>query len=334
VRPVGDRVVRSGYVTTASLRAERPRAVRRPIEAPPPSHRLRWTVIPLTALFVLGLFGGGAAHSAKPETTSVLAIHQTSYITQQSNFTVSLEVANPAGIQSVYFTFCQLSSPLCYLPVSMTLHGSNWFIGTTKNMTSYHGMIVGVKAGYNITILYNDNSTTTEPAVPNPFANLTIAQSVTGEYMFEMTVSPQVYHLTGTIHDSVTGDPVSGATVTLTPGNATPSRTSSTGVYSFSWVTNGTYTVSVVENGYRNSSATVTVAGQDSMKDIALTNDSASLTHNGDKGTGGSLLSLSGPTPWVLAAVAVGLVAVLVLLMKRKRSSAPVPPGDQAPGSP
>ncbi|MCI4336574.1 MAG: carboxypeptidase-like regulatory domain-containing protein [Thermoplasmata archaeon] len=284
----------------------------------------RSAVVLTASVVVLLLSGGVAGQLPRATGTTVLAIDQSTYTNEQDNFTVSLEVGSTAGISFVYFTFCQLSSPLCYLPVSMSLHGTNWYVGTTNPMTSYNGMTVGVRAGYNITIVYTDNSNITEPTVPNPFGNLTIATSVTGEYMFQMSVSNQVYGLSGVVNDADKGTPLAGATVSISgPENAT-TTTGSTGAYAFSGLYNGTYTLAASENGYRTSTQNVVVGGQSLVKDIPIANMSAPLNPNGG---GGSSSALSALSPWIVGVVVlVVLVALGALLLGRRKRHEPSSP--------
>ena len=295
-----------------------------------------WTsavAVAACALLLTGLAATPAAHASRSASGLVLQIYQSPYTTEQDSFTVSLQVANTTGIQFVYFTFCQLSSPLCYLPVAMKLQNTNWYVGTTEPMYNYSGMTVGVKAGYNITIVYADNSNVTEPAIPNTFSNLSISTSVTGEFMFQMTVSPQLFGLSGVVKDSASGAPVAGATVNLTPGNFTPVTTDSTGGYAFAGLLNGTYSVSVSRAGFHSSSSTVTIAGSSAVKDVALSNASRS-TGGSDGGFPGGLLS--GFTPILIAVAALAVVAGLVLLWRRKRGPASAGPEGAAgrPASP
>jgi len=68
------------------------------------------------------------------------------------------------------------------------------------------------------------------------------------------------------------GLPVSGATVSLSPGGLT-TTTNGSGVYSFPNVVAGTYTLSVSAPLYQTSSQTVTVAaGQTLTVNIRLRN--------------------------------------------------------------
>jgi hypothetical protein len=279
----------------------------------------------LAGVLLLSLAGGGAAREPGTHSGNVVAISQSVYTTEQSNFTVSLKVANSTGISFVYFTFCQLSSPLCYLPVSMLPQPGNWFVGTTKAMTQYNGMTVGVRAGYNITIEYSDDVNVTEPSVPNAFGNLTIAQSVTGEYMFQMTVMNQLYQLGGAVTDQATGRAIGGAVVSVSPGGESAVTTSSSGLYSFTGLANGTYTLSVSASGYPDSSATVPISGGNAVKDFTLSNGTTSSNGGGSNPQHSSTNLLSGTTGLALIGGVVAVLAALALLLvlRGRRKASP-----------
>lgn len=288
-------------------------------------------VLLTAALCAPGALGAplGSASAPRPHgsTSNVEAIYQSNYTTEQSTFTVSLKVASTANIQFVYFTFCQLSSPLCYLPVSMSLHGTNWYVGTTNPMTTYNGMTVGVRAGYNITIDYNGSANVTEPAEPNQFTDLSIAQSVTGEYMFQMTVMNHLYQLSGVVTDHATGLGVGGAVVSVSPGNESPETTGASGAYSFANLPNGSYTVSVAAHGFTTTNVVVPVAGGDVQQDFALTNGSTpSNPGHGSSPAGGNFFTSTTGIAAVAATIVVLVVAVAVLMTRHRR-----PPAGPAP---
>lgn len=285
--------------------------------------RLTWTAAAASVLVLLLTAGGSAAQTPHSQTPLVLSIEQSNYTTEQGSFTVSLEVSSSANIQFVYFTFCQLSSPLCYLPVSMSLQGSNWYVGTTHPMTSYNGMTVGVRAGYNITIEFDNDTNVTEPSIPNAFSGLTIAQSVTGEYMFQMTVRNQLYGLSGIVTDSVTGAALAGATVSLTPGDNS-TTTSASGAYAFANLTNGSYTLAVTDKGYTSASETVTVSGSSTVKNVAITNSSEVGKPGGSKTSSGSPITLT-ETALIVVVVLVVAAVVGVIAIRRKRKPEPTP---------
>ncbi|MCI4347266.1 MAG: carboxypeptidase-like regulatory domain-containing protein [Thermoplasmata archaeon] len=226
-----------------------------------------FTLSLLTLLAFVPSAGAIAPHGAS---SVVLAIDQSSRVTEQGTFTVSLKLASTANIQVVFFTFCQLTSPVCYTPVPMSLHANNWYVGTTNPMSTYLGMTIGVHAGYNISILYTNMTVLYEPQASNPFTNLTVATSVIGEFMFEMSVQDQVYGLSGHVLDAASGTGLLGAKLTLAPGNLTTMTNSSTGSYAFAGIGNGTYHLNVSEHGYKPMSASVTIAGHDAVQDVRI----------------------------------------------------------------
>lgn len=307
------RVRGRGLTTTTPPRAPRDGGPRRARAA---------TLVAALSLLIplVGLAAGQAAPHAY--SVQVVAIEQSRNLTAQSTMTISMQVASAANIQFVFFTFCQLTSPVCYTPVVMAPHASNWYVGTTNPMTNYSGMRPGVQAGYNITIEFTDNSTFTEPRLPNAFSNLTVVSSVSGEYMFEVTVRPQVFTLGGVVTDSVTGAGITGATVSLAPGgNSTV--TSGTGAYAFDNLFNGTYTLSVTVSGYNSSAATVVVAGQSQVKDFALTNPNDHAKPPSSTGRSGLAALFSGPTLYAIVGGAVAAGALVALWATRSRNSGP-----------
>jgi hypothetical protein len=306
---------------------------------------LRIVAAAAIAASLLVLIAGGAV-AAPPRASSgeILAIYQSAHITEHQRFTVSVEVASTTGIQFVYFNFCQLSSPVCYAPVAMTLHAPNWYVGTTNPMSSYYNMLPGALAGYNITIVYSDNHNITVPAFPNAFSNLTVATEVgSGWYMFEMTVSNLTFNLTGEVQDSATSAALSGAHLTLNPGNGTVVTSGATGAYSFRDVPNGTYRLEATHPGYRTTNQTVVVSGRDTVQDVPLANASTpgSPRSSGSGGASGFLTSsIGGVQGWVIVAVvAVAVVALITVALLRGRggkstSSAPKYSSPDGPPSP
>ena len=295
------------------------------------SGRARRPILRVGVAFLLAVLalatpaGGVGAHPSASATGPVLAIAQSpGLITEQSSLTVSMELASSTNVSQVWFTFCQLTSSLCYTPVTMNPTGGNWYVGVTKPMSSYHGMNPGVRAGYNITIVYSDNSTFTEPAMPNAFANLTVARTIVGSFEFEMMVSNPVYGLTGHVSDRSDGAAVPGANVTIHSANVTNSTsTDSAGNYAFAALPNGTYTLTVTETGFQTSSTAVVVAGHDAEQNITLTAPGSTGT-SGSR-PGGSLFG--SPSGWAaigaIVVVAAILTALLVSRSRRKRSAPP-----------
>jgi hypothetical protein len=289
-------------------------------------------VLAVVGLLVLVVVLGNATAAPRPALWNVLAIKQSSYVTEQSTFTVSLEVANPANIQLMYFSFCQLTKGLCYTPpiTMVDQAGTNWFVGTTNRMTSYAGMTVGVRAGYNITIEYANQTNVTEPTMPNPFTNLTVASSVTDEYMFEMTVMNQEYGLSGVISNSQTGAPIPGASVSLSPGNDSPTTTSATGVYSFAGLPNGTYAVSVSEEGVGSGGGAVTISGSNVSQDFEISNGSSPPTQPTAGSGGSSMASIADLSLYVIVPVVAIVIGLLLFSRARKRKARGPPPSDTA----
>lgn len=294
----------------------------------PPARLARWArrapalTVAVALVLLLPLAGLAVGQAPRAYSVQVLAIEQSPNLTAQSTMTISMHVASTASIKFVFFAFCQLTSPVCYAPVVMNAQASNWFVGTTQPMSNYSGMTPGVHAGYNITIQFIDNSTFMEPHLPNAFSNLTIVSSVSGEYMFEVTVRPQVFDLGGVVTDSATGAGISGATVSLVPGgNSTV--TGATGAYAFASLFNGTYTVSVTHIGYTSTSASVVVAGQSQVKNFVLTNPNAPSKTSSSGGRSGLSALLSGPTLYVIVGISILAVALLTAWATRWRKSEP-----------
>ena len=285
-------------------------------------------------LLLLVAAGGGATAAAPhPALANVLEIDQTSQIVETGNFTVSMEVASAADISFAFFTFCQLSSPVCYSPVAMTHQSGDWYAGTTKPMTSYPGMTVGVQAGYNITIDYTNGTNQTEPQFPNQFTNLTVATEVTGEFLFEMTVSPSSYGLSGVVINAVTNVGIPGATVTLSAGNTTPVTTNASGGYTIGGVPNGNYTLSVSDSGYLTSNQSVEIANGNAVANVPLYTPGS-----GGPPPQGGHSSSSGINAWfgghgdlAVGGVVIALLVVTAgLLLWRRRATRPAPSSESS----
>lgn len=287
----------------------------------------------LGALLLVSCAGGAGGSSARSASPEVLAITQSGNITPTSNFTVSMQLSDSTHVQLVYFTFCQLTQSVCYNPVVMSPRASNWFIGTTDPMTSYPGMTWGIRAGYNITIQFDNNSTVTEPTLPNAFPNLTIASSVSGEFMFAMQVRDQVFGLSGVVTDASTHSAIAGATVTLAPGNNS-TVTTSTGAYAFAGLPNGTYQLSIVHPGYNASHLSVAVAGQDAVQNVAIVNSTSPPSKTVGPSSPGPSNGILG-NPLALAAIAsvVVVVAGAAVLLRARKPRGGAGPSPPTPGT-
>jgi glucose/arabinose dehydrogenase len=107
--------------------------------------------------------------------------------------------------------------------------------------------------------------------------------------------------ITGTVTNQGTGTPVSGATVTLTPGGTT-GTTAANGTYTFTGVTAGSYTVSASVGsggacGGGGASAPVTVAAGTSTVNLALTQGADAFGYTCADGT---RAFIDGDTPLTL----------------------------------
>ncbi|MCI4361423.1 MAG: carboxypeptidase regulatory-like domain-containing protein, partial [Thermoplasmata archaeon] len=220
-------------------------------------------------------------------------------------------------------------------PVAMAYQGGNWYSGTTNRMSSYNGMSVGVKAGYNITVLYDNNSTVTAPSLPNPFTNLSVAQSVSGEWMFEMTVSPTLYGLSGVVADAISSIGLAGVHLTLTPGNGTVAVTDATGAYAFVDLVNGSYTLTVSAAGYQSTNETVTIADANAVENVPLyTLSSSGPPHTSGGGSSGLPSLLLGAGLWVVVAIVVGTLALGAWMAWRRRKGSAAGSRGSSPDAP
>jgi hypothetical protein len=168
----------------------------------------------------------------------------------------------------------------------------------------------------------------TEPAPPNSFGNLTIARTVTGVYEFEMSVFGTFFGVSGVVSNSSSHTGVAGATVSVTPANASPVQTDTSGAFSLQGLSNGTYTLTVSAPGYQGSSTTVQVAGQNTQKDlpIAPTNSGGPTPHPTKATWAGWFGTPTGILALVVGTVIlVGLVATAVT-MSRRRNRPPATP--------
>lgn len=270
-----------------------------------------------------------AERPAAARFTGVTTIYQSNITFPDSRFIVQVQVADPSAVTSAYFTFCQLTSSICYFPDVLHHTTGGWFVGNTSQMSQYggtHPMSVGVRAGYNITIDYANGTNVTEPSLPNQFPGLNVSATVAYQYEYTMIVSPVVFDLTGVVHDAATGAALSGATVKISPGNTT-TTSSSTGAYSFSNLTNGSYSLTVTAAGFPQFQQSVQIAGQDTTQNLAVTESPSQpvTTHPGS----------GSPIPvyvWAVGAViAVVVVLAAVVLLRRKGGGASSVPNPSSP---
>lgn len=285
----------------------------------------------LVSVAVLALAGWATAHPApRASPTGVLQIQQSPNPLPNGSLTVSMKVANPSSVKLVYYSFCQLSQPICYTPpITMTLNATNWFVGSTKPMSSYAGMTPGKEAGYNITIEYANNTNVTEPHLPNAFSNLVVKTEVGGEYMFGMVVRGQVFALHGVVTDASSGRAISGATVTISPSYNT-TTTDSTGAYVFTGLANGTYNLSVTDSGFTSRVTSIQINGTSVVKDVTLASTGGGSTSSWWSASfqGIPLLALLG------GAIAVAVLVAIWGWGRRKRKVEPATPTVSGGSSP
>lgn len=90
------------------------------------------------------------------------------------------------------------------------------------------------------------------------------------EITWTINVTPATGNITGTVRNSADGQPISGATVAITGGPSTTTNTS--GVYTFTSIEAGSYTITASKAMFNPSSSSVTVtAGATTTKDFSLT---------------------------------------------------------------
>jgi hypothetical protein len=108
--------------------------------------------------------------------------------------------------------------------------------------------------------------TATAPGYTSQSQTVTVSPATTTTRGFSLT--PLAGSVSGFVTDAASGSPVSGATVSYSGGQAT---TDSSGAYSFTGITEGTYDVSASASGYTAQTLTVTVGpGQAASKNFAL----------------------------------------------------------------
>ncbi|MGI0052732.1 MAG: carboxypeptidase-like regulatory domain-containing protein [Thermoplasmata archaeon] len=292
--------------------------------------RLRSSAALILVVLLVVLMAGLPAVSATPTSSTegrsnVLEIYQANNITEQSAFSIHMEVAESSNISLVYFTFCDISADHCFLPIGMTQSSPDWYVGSTLAMSNYNGMPPGAVGGYNISIYYADGSNVSEPLPPasNPFHNLTVAFANSNEYMFEMAVINHSYNMTGVVTDSATHAAIADATVTLNAENTSPTRSTGDGDYSLSGIQNGTYTLSVAASGYRTSEMTVHVRGGNLVQDVSLSNASSPSGGKGPSTSGFGAGFFTTPTGLgSLAIVALLVVGAVAAIARSRRKGA------------
>jgi CarboxypepD_reg-like domain len=298
--------------------------------------RMRTLVAIAFALaFVAALAPVGGAAPAHPSTSSAfLAVTDAPKpLTLHSAFTVSAEVVDPADVQSVYFTFCQITYGVCYLPTTMTPEsaGSQWYSGTTQVISKYAHMAVGVHAGFNITVFYTNSTNTSIPdstgGQPESFSNLTAVQAVApGEFYFQVVVEPTAYGVSGVVTNSTSGAPLAGANVSLNSTNVTAVTSAANGSYALTNVPSGNYTLTVARTGYTTSTQKIEVGSSALVENVPLS-AVATNHHAGGSPSGSSDTFFGLPATEAFAVIGVAAIAVIALLFlaMRPKRGAPAP---------
>jgi hypothetical protein len=291
----------------------------------------------LAVLMLLTLAGPAEAQAPRPAASLIVALDQSHPVLANGALNVSMELASTAGVQFIFYQFCDMTKPVCYTPsITMAENGStNWYAGSTKPMDQYNGMTYGIAAGYNITIEFTNGTMVHYPTPSSSFPGVTVAYAALAqEWIFKVVVQNQTYNLQGTVTNSTSHQGLVGATVSLTPGtNSTV--TGPGGTYSFPGLFNGTYQLSVSESGYVSQQLTVQVAGQSLTKNVAMSTHASSPGQGPAPGGGGGsgwLSSLThGSTPYIiLGVVAIVIALVAVWAMRRRpRSGSPSNPSPE-----
>jgi hypothetical protein len=265
-----------------------------------------------------------------------------------SALTVSVEIADITGLQSIDFTFCSITAQVCFLPTGMVPEqaGSHWYQGTTLVLSKYTHMAVGTMAGFNITVRYTNSTNASIPASsggqPVSFANITAVQAIAaGDYYFEVVVAPPAFGVSGTVTNATTGAPVAGASVSLDTTPASTGTTDAHGAFSWSGVPVGNYTLTVSASGYATRTEPLQVSSAPVVQNVSLSSSKSGGPPSSGSG-GGSSDTFFG-LPATDAFIGIGLagavvVAVLVVAMRPKRGGkrrAPVASGEaESPPAP
>jgi len=229
---------------------------------------------------------------------------------------VTLIVRDPGGLSS---------QDIITVTVQL-VENVGWLIGYVKNEQGLPIVAALVTADgssstandtgfYNITLAEGSYDVVAEAAgYGNESLSCTILAGESTWLNFSLSITSG--SLSGYVRDADTSAAIAGAYVTVQMGDLTKSAVSnSTGGYRISLLEAGTYEVTVSKTGYETNTTSVTiVAGQEKVLDIELKPVS-------EKGgiSGAVLAAVAG------VVIAIALVAVAFILLKRKRAAGSTP---------
>ena len=194
---------------------------------------------------------------------------------QQATWTESVTVTNTGRSSATTVTLSDLVelNTISSLTIGSTTQGSAVYNSSTRRVSWTIGNLApGASATltYSVTGIFTiSGARTLDTATVNGFDSFT-GNALNATASNTINVSP-VGNLFGRITDNMTGLPIVGATITLSPGGLTTTSNSG-GNYSFTSVTAGAYTVTVSATNYNNEvvGATVT-SGSATERNVSLT---------------------------------------------------------------
>ncbi len=225
---------------------------------------------------------------------------------------VTLTVTDPGGLSG---------SDELVVTVIEELEDSGWLMGYVKDDDGDPVVGAEVEAGVtvqesNLTGYYSMNlaaGTYTVNATKAGFSNDSdeVTIGIDETIWLNFTLAATSGDIKGRVFDQETGDPVSGATVSVLVGTETSTfRSNETGYFEFLGVPAGTYELSAAMSGYDSNSTTVTVvAGETTDATIYLLPDD-------EDDSGG--ISTAAVAAIGLAVVALAAVAAALVMRRRK----------------
>jgi hypothetical protein len=224
--------------------------------------------------------GGGTVAAGQTYTVNIALVPQATITVTVLDYNTGLPVP---GVQITATGLAgTVTAPYIYGPTATDANGDVTFTPVTSgkytisaNAASYSPAYASVKS----------------QTPPNP---VTVAPSSTTNVTIELL--PATGTLTGKVTSSITGAPISGATVQIVNAGFTYSGTTgATGVYTISNVRDGVYTATASATGYTNGTASVTITtAATTTQNFSLVPDIGSFT--GTVTSAATGLPLSGAT--------------------------------------